>query len=164
MDGHDGGRAEQAAELYHLAYIHAGHGDDANGCRLVIHDTDGHLVRYDGRDGFRARGAGHGHHVYPYGADAGPRLKLIQRESAHSRGLYHGGVLGDGDESAAHPAHGSGSHSAALLDGVGQKRQSGCSAVRPGALKAHRFYYLGHRISRHGRRRERKVYDAERKS
>lgn len=52
VDGHDGRASQEAAELYGVADASTGHGDDADGGRLVIHHADCHLVGDDGRDSF----------------------------------------------------------------------------------------------------------------
>src|SRR2546423_9346148 len=142
VDGHDGGRAEEAAELDRVADIFSRHGDDAHRGRLVVRHADGHLVGDDGGDGLSRRRAGHGHHVNAYGADARPRFQFVERERAVARRAYHPVVLRDRDERPAHPAHRARSHRAALLYGVGEERKRGGRAVRARALETQSLDYL----------------------
>src|ERR1044072_4467419 len=161
VDGHDGRASQEPAVLDHVAHALAGDWDYTHGGRLVVHDADGHLVRDNCGDGLCRGRAGDGDHVYADRADARPRFQFIQRERAELRGLYHRGVLADGDERAAHTAHGGRSHRAALLHGVREQCERGRRPMRARALEAQSLYYLRDRVAGYGRRRETKVYDAE---
>jgi Zn-dependent protease len=100
-DFHDGRRAEQAAEVDHVARLRPRHGNQPHGRRLVVHHADGHLVGDDGGDGFGRGVAGDGDHVQADGADARHGFELFQDEVAASDGLRQGGVFAHGDERPA---------------------------------------------------------------
>jgi len=77
VDRHDGGGAEEAAEVDQVADLFAGGGDDADGCCFAVDDADGGFVGDDGGNGLPWGVAGNGDHIEADGTDAGHRFKLF---------------------------------------------------------------------------------------
>ena len=130
----DGHRAEQAAEIDHVAGLRARHGDQPGGGGLVVDHADGHLVGDDRGDRLGGRVAGDGDHVQPDRADAGHRFELLQHEVAPADGLGQRGVFADRDERPAQAADRAGGEQPALLHrvvehGHGGRRARGADLV-----------------------------------
>ncbi len=76
-DFHDRHRAEQAAEIDHVAGFCTGHRHQSRGGRLVVDDADSHLVGNDRGDRLRRRVARYGDHVEPDRTNGGHRFELF---------------------------------------------------------------------------------------
>ncbi len=100
-DFHDGHGAEQTAEIDYVAGFRAGYGYESRGGRLVVDNADGHFVGDDRGDRLGRRVARYGDHVEPDRTDGGHRFELFQHQMPFPDRLGQGGILTDGNESAA---------------------------------------------------------------
>ena len=99
-DGHNGGVAQQAAEVQHVTSLVADGGNHADGGGLAVHHADGGLIRNQAADDLGARVAGDDHHVDADRADGRHGLKLFQRQAAAVGGVDHAVILGYRDKRA----------------------------------------------------------------
>ena len=69
-DGHDRSASEESAELDAVPGLFAGNGDDSDGRRLLVDESDSHFVCNDCGECFRRRVSRDGDHIQSDRADA----------------------------------------------------------------------------------------------
>lgn len=82
---------------------------------LGIHHADSRLVRDNRREDFCRCVAGNDYHIETDGADRRHRFELLYLQCARARGVYHSGILGDGNKYAGETADMRRCHRAAFL-------------------------------------------------
>ena len=63
---HDWRITQETTEIYGVAYLHSHYRDDAHGCGLLVHHTNGSLIGYDARNGGGWSVARDGYHIQTY--------------------------------------------------------------------------------------------------
>ena len=106
------------------------------------------------RENFCGCVAGNDYHIETDGADRRHRFELLYLQCARACGVYHSGVLGDGDKRAGETADMRRSHRAALFDCVVEQGERRCCAVSAALFETYLFEYMRHGVADCGRGRE----------
>ena len=88
-DGHNGGVAQQTAEVQHITGLVADGGNHADGGGLAVHHADGGFIRNQAADDLGRGVTGNDHHINADRADGGHGLELFQRQAAAVGGVIY---------------------------------------------------------------------------
>ncbi len=115
--------AEQSAELHILTHTLPDHGNDPDRRGLLVHHTDGHLIRDNACNRRRLRIPGHGNHIKPHGADTGHRFQFLKRQRPGLHRVDHPLILAHRDKCAGKSSHVGRCHHTALFYLIVEQRE-----------------------------------------
>lgn len=117
-------------------------GNEPDRSRLGVHHADSRLICDNRRENFCGCVAGNDYHIETDGADRRHRFELLYLQCARACGVYHSGVLGDGDKRAGETADMRRCHRAALFDCVVEQGERRCRAVSAALFETYLFEYM----------------------